>query len=278
MSEIKRSYDGVVDDTRRYYLSPEIGAAAMHAACSLALNDHDADITEMSIVQSLENLRASIAYPFNQKGRESIVSLFWDVTQQLNPVLGSYDLVVGDEVSGILPAVLFWRLVNLRRETLGLPPAEIGFMNGKYPYPAPNTTFPAGSSYTSRALVVTEFADTGISAKNIQRSVMAARGRTGVDVVALAAHNDVQSNYWSYNFYYPRVQDVGTVNRYLHGSQAITGRRKGKYDLHSSRVPDEARKESQIQRAYEDVQNIAFAFHGLLSVIKPCTASEETIT
>lgn len=121
------------------------------------------ELSPDQVQQKLDDLRQNVRHPFNAIG---IMSVMFEVAEQLNPSLASYDLVVGDDVSGRLPAILYWRLANARRLQNGLPRASIRFINGRWGRNGdllPDCAFRPEPADGSRSLIVTEHIQTGAS-------------------------------------------------------------------------------------------------------------------
>ncbi len=173
MSEALRSYAELEAEVRQYSIAPTVGLLALERTLQGRADDPDL---------MLARLRRQSASPFNE---EVALQLLWNFAQSLCPALGSHELIVADEISGIPPAVLAWLLTNSERSKAGQPPAKIGFMNGRYLYPTPTDMFPARTSRNARTLVVTDLVSSGSSAESIGRAVANSRGEESIDLAAV---------------------------------------------------------------------------------------------
>lgn len=80
------------------------------------------------VKEKLAEIKENVHFPLN---KEIVLSSIWEDAEQLNEEgLEKYDSILCDDTNGRLPGLLFGELINLRREELGLEPAEIRFMDG----------------------------------------------------------------------------------------------------------------------------------------------------
>src|SRR3989344_103037 len=133
-------------------------------------------------LRSLSNLRET-AKPFNDI---DVLEPMYAIAECLNPYLESYDLVVADDTSGRLPAIFYWRLVNLARRDSGLPKAAIRFHNGSTNADkAPLRLAEDVKTEGSRALVITESIITGYRTMNAYAAAANYYGEDSVDLATI---------------------------------------------------------------------------------------------
>jgi hypothetical protein len=134
--------------------------------------------------QDLEDLARNVSAPFND---ESVLHTFSALACELAATLPDYDVVIGDDISGRLPAMVYWRMINRVRLAEGLPRAEMRFANGRS-----KSDFPPGflpeATLGARALILTEYVFSGNSAMNLYEAAANQRSGNCIDVAALSSY------------------------------------------------------------------------------------------
>ncbi len=210
---------------------------------------------------TLDKLYRTVDAPFSDR---SILRLLWDLTQVLDSHYDSVSLAVGDEISGILPAVFIWRLVNKRREEAGRAPAELCFMNGRYHGRVPDGMFPAQESEDERALIITELVGSGDSVKNIARALAGFWSWSSIDVATVGSYKTEIPDTPELSLYYPTQLNNIAVEDILYKTAKYVGRFKDRDDLHSRRVWD--RDEIYVTGAYMGAILVSDALYDLLAL------------
>jgi hypothetical protein len=186
------------------------------------------------------------------------------LAEQINPNLANYDLIVGDDTSGRLPALLYWRLANARRRDLGVQNASIRFMNGRYGRAMPADTFPPDSTDSSRALIVTEYVSSGSAALRIYNAVGAQRRKNQVDIAAVdTGRKSLFLESGSTFYFVENIGNYGASANLYGGNLSAKGVNKGSDSPHSYRSLDPLQPEA-VQRARQDIEMIADEFYHLL--------------
>ena len=114
-----------------------------------------------------------------------VLRVMFSVTRSLLKYAESFDLVVGDDVSGRMPALVMWRLINLKRQELGLEPAALRLINGRCLEPFPPGFIPPATGEGTRAVMVTDVIHTWGSAANLVGQINQQRGQSCCDIATL---------------------------------------------------------------------------------------------
>lgn len=104
---------------------------------------------------------------------------------ELEPDLASYDTIISDDSSGRLPSLLFRKIINKKRQALDLPRVKVSFIsNGRSQGDRPDLRairlmklcrfFEKKREEIGRALLVTEYIDSGNSINGLVRVLEAA--------------------------------------------------------------------------------------------------------
>lgn len=215
----------------------------------------------------ISDLKDRVHWPFDNM---VLLSKMFELAEKLNPDLESYDLIIGDDTSGRLPALLYWRLANARRQERGLEPASIRFINGRYTAdkPLPGELIPPEHTDGSRSLIVTEYVMTGGSVENIYHIVSQQRDRRRIDIAALGSEMSRVATARGSNFYTAEPPIGGMrIDNYLYGHSfnPVKGVGKEYGVLHSHRLPPNEFRPNQVHNARQDINLIADEFYPLLS-------------
>lgn len=107
--------------------------------------------------------------PFNT---EACVAAFESLGNQLKDSLHEYDTIIGDDISGRLPTIVFAELAKRKREQLGLTPPQVLYINAGSNF-SNDRLLPESSKQVAeliksiakptKSLIVTEYIDTGDS-------------------------------------------------------------------------------------------------------------------
>jgi hypothetical protein len=132
--------------------------------------------------RNLAELAASVGPPFND---ESVLHTFSLLASELSYNLHEYDVVIGDDASARLPAMVYWRMINRARQGEGLSRAEMRFANGRSREDFPSGFLPKAKP-GSRALILTEYIFSGRSAMNLYEAAANHRSGNVIDIAALS--------------------------------------------------------------------------------------------
>ena len=110
----------------------------------------------------------ALSRPFN---KDCVISALYEVSSQIWPQADAYDLVVGEDTSGRLSALVIRGVVNAKRSAIGVPAAKIRFISGQIDVPLPNGFLPEPEDEQSRALIVSEYVETGTSISRVRDSM-----------------------------------------------------------------------------------------------------------
>ena len=263
---IAESAPSVEDDIRRYTTGAPLGSLAVGAVCTLELAADEVRRSE-DLGIAFEDMRRRTEFPFNVPG---VLERYWQVAEQLKPLLHNVDLVIGDEISAILPAVCFQRLVDIYRQRQSLPPSALRFINGRYSGRIPEGFIPPSSDSKSKTLIVTDFISHGDSVQNLRRAVL--EDRTGEHIVLTAFY----ARRWrpvrlpNVTYIEPSLRDRGEgfILKYMYGSRLreLLGRKKeNSTSPHSYYDPSyPSYSEDKHRRAIHDAELVADAFALLL--------------
>lgn len=245
----------VVSEVQRYCLSAQAGALAVRSVYN-RLNTGSGDGNADCVGRVLDALRSRVNYPLSIPG---ILEIFWQLSEQIGPQIASYDLIVGDEISGILPAIFFWRLAHNHRRLNGQPDAQLAFMNGNYSQQAPEDTFPVRSRSAERALIVTDIIASGESLSVLSKAIQAYRSGVVVDAVAYYNH-DLLNRPVVTTLYLPTDPDVSLVFDRLYGEQMrglLDRKKEPSTSLHSYRLHQTPDADAKIKTIFQDTQLMA---------------------
>jgi len=248
-----------------------IGDLAVDAVCMLGDAPRE-EIHDQRVHITLNALSTWVEEPFNDP---EVLRHFYELAGNIGPLLLTYDLVVADAISGILPAAVLWRIVNNVRDRNGLSPALIASMNGKHGDTAPDGTFPVAAHQSSRALAVTEAIFTGKTVGNVRSAVAYARNGLPVDVAALRVDWNHSSEWCrtlspDSSVFGPTNQNIGLVDDkfYMTGviraTRKLLGLTKRYDDLHASLDPDSETSQERINKAYDDALRVGDTLAALL--------------
>ncbi len=231
----------------------------------------DASEPELSTEERLSQLCDKIGPPFNDL---EILKLTLSLAEQVNSSLADYDLIVGDDRSGRLPAMVFWWLAKFRREEAGLPAPVRKFMQGKYRGDPPDDFFPAPASDDSRALIVTEYVDSGDNVGRIRSAISAnsRRDRGSIDVATLTYLDDrSKKSPPGANFYHPTTRGFvldefqSLVPRDL--PERLIGRQKTT-GIETKRLPADQFDSATVAQAVRDTHTVAQELYRLLPAVE----------
>jgi len=114
------------------------------------------------------------------------------LAERMNHYLGDYDLIVGDDPSGRLPALYVRELVNKRRAEQGLRPAAIRFVRGRSLARIENAQaltsgdfIPGENMPDARTVLVTEQIQSGHTMAQIYETVSQKRRASKIDIASL---------------------------------------------------------------------------------------------
>jgi hypothetical protein len=216
-----------------------------------------------AVMDSLSELSTKVSHPFTAG---VVVRTMFDLAERLNPGMANYDLVVGDDTSGRLPAILYWRLINKRRNESGLPPAACRFMSGRYlGDSAP--PLPIESTPGSRALIITEWIQTSSSVKTIYDAVKKIRDGSRIDIGSLGRANDKALDLGHGSAVFAADNSPNDqIDHHLYGPaiRQHIGVHKSWGDLHSKRLGPIAFSAMLSNKARADIQTIADTIYPLL--------------
>ena len=199
----------------------------------------------------------------------------------LKPQISQYDLIVGDDTSGRLPARLYWRLANMRRQEQGMRPASLRFISGRNSgYLPEKGMLPIETSDAARALLVTEYICNGGNIRNIHKAVWAERVPGRIDIATL------DQSYYSLGLErrFPKGTSLycGTDPRhpldqsyimddcayYLYGDNydrdKIKGVEKREGEPYAHRLPPDKFSGELVRQGREDIDLIAGQLYSLL--------------
>lgn len=200
---------------------------------------------------------------------EAVLGAMYSVAEQLNPDLVSYDLIIGDDTSGRLPALLYRRLINDRRREQNLPGASTRFVNGRFYYEFPSGLLPPASTDTSRALIVTESVCSGDSIMRIYDRSSKQRDAARLDVATVGTWKSNISLEPGSRFIVGSSQDIEVLDSKLYDRSDEARARKGVTKiygpLHSKRLAKGDFDMQRVGRARKDIALIADHFGALLS-------------
>lgn len=245
---------------------------------------------EELVKEKLDELIEKVDFPFND---ETVLSSIYELAKQLNPKLEQYDLIIGDDTSGRLLALLYGKLVNYRRQELGMEPAEIRFMDGKYRGEVPSSAFPKETDKNARTLIATELVNEGKNISNIYRAATNSkalqylennfgisglkRDRSRVDIAALNArfpttpegkHSYARLqdlNLYSVNSIYQ--PEFGEIEENFYGNKQlppIKGVEKNSGNMYARRLPKERSDSQKLTRSRKDINLLADELYSLL--------------
>lgn len=196
--------------------------------------------------------------PFHHRSlRDALVTACADVV----PLADRYDLIVGEDTSGRLPALVIRGVINARRQALGLPKARMRFISGRRRRFVPDGTFPEALSPSDRALVVTEFIASGTSVLRSYQAVASARAREQIDIVTLGSREEgieqTRSRIVDQSVLHAPDQDFGIeAILYGQGAQREKGVEKQHGHCFSVRQPIGAYDSQAVRRARADINDI----------------------
>ncbi len=148
--------------------SAELEAPSVEKLAGFTPEPAEQPAKDPEIQPKLESLRERLHEPFNH---EVMLRAMFNLATELSPHMAEFDLVIGDDIRGRLPAEVFGQMISMRRQEMGLEPAELVFINGGFEGEAPDGTFPAPTSEDARTLIVTDFINTGRNVKNLYATV-----------------------------------------------------------------------------------------------------------
>ncbi len=215
----------------------------------------------------LERIKQEGRFPFG--GNQTVIPCLLELAERLNNSLASYDLVVGEDTSGRLPSLVYWRIVNARRKEIGLPPAAIRFVSGRSEYSLLEHEIPQASTDDARALVVTEFVCSGGSVRNVLHSLRTLRDPSTLDVATLGASPPSPENRPGAHFYSADARRPN-VDLFLHFDERIEplkGVAKFRGPAHSYRP--EGVDFTRVRQTREDIQEIAALIYDALPPVTP---------
>jgi hypothetical protein len=224
--------------------------------------------------QRLAELEERVHPPFNNN---CVLPAFLDLAEQLDAGLASYDLVVGEDTSGRLTSLLYWRMINKRRHEQGLGAAAIRFINGRFEGALPNS-LPKASAHNARTLIVTEYVCSGGSARRVYGLVGRDRIPGSIDIAAAGSMRSSLALETGSTFYYaPKLGDY-EIDNFLSGNVVIKGVSKFYARPYSHRAERLLFKSAKIAMAREDIRLIADALYAMLPLSyaegrRPRTAS-----
>lgn len=218
--------------------------------------------------ETFDAVSQKVEFPFNEP---SVLPAVFDLAQRLNPTLGQYDFVVGEDTSGRVPALLFRRLVNMRRAEMNLPNAKLGFLNGRYDGdPLPKGTYTQATP-GSRALIVSEFICSGGSVRRVYNLVRQDRDATTIDIASLGK---LETPYALYGLpvtlYVAAQHGERSIDNILYSSfeprvKLITGVVKPPTDSpHTVRVAYQPEVRQATTRVRQDIRTVVEALYPLL--------------
>lgn len=153
---------------------------------------------EISIMSDLRN---SESQPFldavkaNKLGRpfssKRVAKAFFSLTRQLTNRLTDYDLVVADDTSGRLAAIVMRGVASIVRVESGKPQPKLVFVQGhdiKYMQQAA-ALIPEKTSSNARTLIVTEGIATGRHVRNIGQVITPKREAASIDIASVGNYS-----------------------------------------------------------------------------------------
>jgi hypothetical protein len=140
--------------------------------------------TELSGVARVQQEAKALSHPFNQPG---VPDSLYFTSQVVYPRADQYDVIVGEDTSGRLPALVIAGVVNARRSKLGLAPVAQRFVSGRCNEPQlPDGFLPEPTRTGAKALIVTEYISMGTSIINTYDIVNRSSSFAAIDIASLA--------------------------------------------------------------------------------------------
>jgi hypothetical protein len=215
----------------------------------------------------LAELRACVHAPFEDR---VVMDALFGLAQRLHPVMTEYSTIVGDDVGGRLPALLYGRLINQVRAESHAPSAQLYFLNGKYRGDLLDTEFPKAKSNPGRTLIMTEYVRSGRSVINLYQKVSARQPRDHIDIAAVGMRSGYTSEIIKSHMHpasrYFMVRGTQAVEDHLYGSKVVqqSGVRKVYEGLYTRRQPEGVYAEAVVRQARNDIAYIAGTFYEML--------------
>ena len=187
----------------------------------------------------------------------------------------SYDLVLGDDVSGRVPALLAWELINIARAEKGLEPASIRLASGKSNQRMPDWFIPQASSPNARTAIVTDNMGRGRSAHNLFKGVGEVRAPENTDIISVSTTIPrTRKPEWLgddalFLLAGPSKDTLGDLHPHAHederpGWMGFTKRTP--YDLFAIPLSPEQFDAEAFARNREDIHKVVATFAGMLGL------------
>lgn len=116
------------------------------------------------------------------------------LSAQLDPHILNYNVLIADDTSARLPALVLRGVMNSRRAQLGTGPVALRFANGASSEPLPKGYLPNPQPTTQRALIFTEYVSSGESAQNLYHAVRQQRSARQIDFATLGGTSNGIAN------------------------------------------------------------------------------------
>lgn len=248
----------------------EVETEARYARAELMMQTSAVLLTAYSQRRPLEPqapvMLGGMSYPFNHS---SVVRDLFALARQVHPNAHEYDLIIGEDTSGRLPALVLRGVINARRQALGLEKSAIRFICGTRVEPVPERVIPPQRSDASRALIVTECVDSGDSIVRVYKGLSQHWPASRIDIAAAggryhAMHRCAQE---ALAAVVRRYSASGDGVDYLHGCRVHDqkGVHKVAGDCFSSRQYPEVFRPLTVRKARRDAALIAEMFARALS-------------
>jgi hypothetical protein len=129
-----------------------------------------------------DNQPRELSYPFSEP---EVVKGLFDLARQTHKNAGKYDVIIGEDTSGRLPALFMREVITRRRAELGLPRAAMRFVSGRIEEDLPEGFLPPLATPDSRALIVSEYIFTGHSILGVHKAITKSREKARIDIASL---------------------------------------------------------------------------------------------
>lgn len=158
----------------------------------LQTEPYSISIDTTSLITSADEFSVDhLGSPFNGEG---VVECLEELANLVYSQAHKYDVVVGEDTSGRLPALVLRGVINERRIALGLKPAQMRFVSGRTCEIVPTGFMPEPMNSKQRALIVTECISSGRSVLAVYHAIKNERDPSKIDILAIGS-NDSAARY-----------------------------------------------------------------------------------